>query len=292
MGMMRKIVTIPGPGGVVRAVCALATALILAQCDRVEPGSATKVPAAAPTPPTQDPVVVIGPPPPRAALTRADLLAAASAAASAYAAGQPQTGESLVGRGFSVRIAFGCTGPAASEEAGAPDGMARWSWSRDGRKARLTMTPADLTGSPLVAAAGSEAPWEAVEGFWAPRPWMMSEDCPRAGGEPSSSGGTAASPQTVALAAVYEKGGSRIGRRSGRAYAFTRRFETGQTPSAPEDGYRLRLEGRLVGFPGGRAVRCQADNPDQRPVCVVAVVLDRVSYEEATGALLSEWRPG
>jgi hypothetical protein len=291
MGMMRKIVTIPGPGGVVRGVCALAAALMLAQCDQVETETTGPTPATAPASSASDPVVVIGPPTPRAALTRADILTAASAAASAYAAGQPQSGESLVGRRFSVRIAFGCTGPAASEAAGAPDGLARWSWSRDGRAARLSMTPVDWTGSAL-AAAEPESPWEAVEGFWAPRPWMMSEDCPRLEGDSLSSDGTGVSPQTVALAAVFEKGGSRIGRRSGRAYAFTRRFEAGQTPSAPEDGYRLRLEGRLAAFPDGRAVRCQADNPDQRPVCVVAVALDRVAYEEASGALLSEWRPG
>ena len=275
-----------------RGVSLAAAALLLAQCDRPDQATApTDHPVETFAPPAE-PVPAPAPPKPRAALTRSDILGASAAAASAYASGQPSTGENLVGRSFSVRIAFGCAGPAVDTEGKAADGLARWTWSRDGRAARLSMTPADWTGSPLLAAAGTELPWEAVEGFWTPRPWMMSEDCPRTEAEPSSAGGTEVSPQTVALAAVYEKGGSRIGRRSGRAYAFTRRFEAGQTPLAPEGGYRLRLEGRLVAFPGGRAVRCQADNPDQRPTCVVAVALDRVAFEDVAGGLLSEWRPG
>ena len=53
------------------------------------------------------------------------------------------------------------------------------------------------------------------------------------------------------------------------------------------------LEGRLGAFPDGRTIRCHAEGPDQRPVCVAAVQLDRVAFEDgASGATLSEWRKG
>ena len=65
-----------------------------------------------------------------------------------------------------------------------------------------------------------------------------------------------------------------------------------QPPPAPTGGYRLILEGRMSAFADGRAIRCRASSPDQRPVCIGAVQLDRVAFEDAGGAVLSEWRPG
>jgi hypothetical protein len=96
----------------------------------------------------------------------------------------------------------------------------------------------------------------------------------------------------VGIAAVFEAGGSRIGRRNGRAYTFTVRSQNGEVLTPPAGGYRLLLEGRVVGFLGGRAIRCRAPGPDHRPVCVTAVQLDKVAFEDATGGVISEWRPG
>jgi hypothetical protein len=97
----------------------------------------------------------------------------------------------------------------------------------------------------------------------------------------------------VGLAAVFTSEDSRVGRRDGRAYAFTIR-PTGDTPlAAPAAGYRVVLEGRLTSFPDGRAIRCRASSPDQRPVCIAAMRLDRVAFTNAdSSVLLSEWRPG
>jgi len=39
-------------------------------------------------------------------------------------------------------------------------------------------------------------------------------------------------------------------------------------------------------------VKCVQKDAESRPVCVAALRLDRLAFEDgATGALLSEWRP-
>ncbi len=267
---------------------------MLVQCDRnasQEPPLTTEAPAEAPTP---TPVLAAKP---VSALTRGELVSAAGQAASAYARGQvPTEIDPLVGRGFAVRIPFGCMGPSEAVESTATDGVARWSWGHDRKTILISLTPSDWTGSALTIQPGlaaTAAPaWEAVEGFWVPRPWLAAETCPDVLSDPLRTGPGPASPQTVGIAAVFEAGGSRVGRRNGRAYTFTVRPQ-GETPvTAPTAGYRLLLEGRIVGFPDGRAMRCQAAGFDQRPVCVAAVQLDKVAIEDAAGATLSEWRPG
>ena len=132
--------------------------------------------------------------------------------------------------------------------------------------------------------------WETVEGFWIPRPWLASDACPGVLRDPLQGGVAVPSPYTVGLAAVFPTGSSRVGQRNGRAYSYSIRAE-GDQPLAPAaDGYRLVLEGRVVGFPGGRAIRCRTASPDQRPVCIAAIQLDRVAFESATGDVLGQWR--
>jgi hypothetical protein len=221
------------------------------------------------------------------ALTRDDLLNAATLAASAYAAGQPSSVEdALVGRTFSVRIPFGCDGSASpdSEE----PGVAHWRRADDGKGIQLRMLPADWKAAAMITQAGAGDKWEAVEGFWIPRPWLASESCPKIKGDPLQTG-SIATRQTLGLAAVFEAGGSRVFRRAERAYQFTIRDKEAQAPS-PQDGYRLLLEGRIEAFPSGRAVQCRASSPNERPVCVVASRLDRVAFETSEGAMLAEWR--
>ena len=277
-----------------RAAVVSVASLLLVQCDRQTeptPIEATEAPVAE-SAPAATPVT----PQPLAALTRVELVSAAGQAASSYAQGLTTTDtDPLVGRAFAVRIPFGCNGPSSAEsgaDAGG-DGIARWSWGPERKTIQLSVTPGDWTASALTVQPGpasAAAPWEAVEGFWVPRPWVAAESCPTVQGDPLQTAQTAASPQTVGIAAVFETGGSRIGRRNGRAYAFTVRPDGDQPLAAPTGGYRLVLEGRVVGFPGGRALRCRAPGPDQRPVCVVAVQLDKVTFEDAAGATLSAWR--
>lgn len=264
-------------------VALAASGLILTACQ----GESEKTP---PPPPATEPDAAPAPPPPPV-LSRADLIQAAEAAASAYAAGGGPDRDSLSGRRFSVRQVFGCQGPAPVAAEDAPgDGLGRWSWGAERKTLRLSLTPGDWTQSALIA--GGSADWEAVEGFWLNRPWLRVEGCPAGQGDPLASGPVAPSPQTVGLAAVHEQDSSRLGRRNGRAYSFVVRGEGDQPAVAPAGGYRLVLEGRLTAFADGRAFRCRASSPDQRPVCIAAAQIDRVAFEDAAGAVLSEWRPG
>lgn len=263
--------------------------LVLTGCDRRSPGPSANIADEVPPPPLPKKL-----PAPVPALARGDLVTAAGRAASAYAEGKPPEGtDPLVGRTFVVRIAFGCSGPAPGPVPdGAPSGLASWSPGPDGKTIELRMTPGEWAGSALIA-GGTDAPaWEAVEGFWIPRPWLTSESCPVVKGDPLQTGEVSAAPQTLGLAAIFEEGGSRIGRRNGRAYAFTVRAADDAPLRPPRQGYRLVLEGRIASFPNGRAIRCRAAGPDQRPVCVVAAKLDRVAFEDAQGTMLSEWRSG
>lgn len=266
-------------------VALAASGLILAACDRETPPQAGAEPPAEPAP-AAAPAPVLVP-----AMDRAALLEALDEAAAAYAAGRSREGsDPLVGRQFSIRSAFGCTAPDPRPAEAAGDGLAHWAWG-DGRETiQLSLTPGDWSDTALIGGA-MDSHWEAVEGFWIPRPWMTAESCPQIKPDPLA-GPTAASPRTAGLAAVFETGGSRLGRRNGRAYSYTVRGDGDAPVVRPVDGWRVVMEGRFAAFPEGRAIRCRAAGPDQRPVCVAAVQLDRVAFQNADGAVLSEWRTG
>ncbi|CAL1692434.1 hypothetical protein MMB232_02601 [Brevundimonas subvibrioides] len=268
----------------------------VARCDRDRSADAGAVEAPevvetpAPTPSLPGPVVA-------PILDRAGLINAAARAASAYASGQVAAGaDPLVGRPFSVVTPFAC-GPLPdvavedTADRSAPPGLARATWGPDRKTVRLTLDPADWTRSPLIAGPNVESGWEAVEGFWVPRPWLATTDCPAltASQTPAVTGAPAV--QTVGLAAVFEQDASRVARRNGRAYSFTVRPPSDSVPvSLPPRGYRVVIEGRIGAFADGRAFRCRAAGPDQRPVCIAAMSLDRVAFTRADGEVLSEWR--
>lgn len=266
----------------VKSLISLALAAALAGCEPRAPADAVPAPAPEPAPPPQT-----GPAMP---LGRADLIGAAAAAAGAHAAGvAPGEGDPLVGRNFSVRLPFGCGGPASAETPPV-EGLAQARWQSPEREALLlTLTPADWTAAPIIT--GSGVAWEVVEGHWIDRPWLLEDRCPTVRVDPLRLGAAYVEPPSVGLAAVHPEGGSRLSRRDGRAYRFVIRGPAGGTPRLPPDGFRLRLEGRIDAFPNGRAFRCDAPGPDARPVCVAAVALDRVAFETPDGATLSEWRP-
>lgn len=263
-------------------IALLTTAPLLAQCDRDK--------AAEPAAPPPETAAVMAPQP-APTLDRTAFLGAAAAAAAAYAEGAAPGRDSLAGRTFSIVTAFGCSGPAPETTAGA-DGRARWSWIDDQSAIRLSASPGDWTGSALIATADAAPDWEAVEGFWITRPWIPAGGCPSVRRDPLLSGPPAASPETVGLAAVHTARSSRLTRRNGRPYTHVVRGESDAAATPSPGGYRLRLEGRLTAFPDGRAFRCRAAGPDQRPVCIAAAQLDRVAFETPDGVVLSEWRPG
>lgn len=269
----------PRLGAVLAAAVGLAA---LAGCER-------KPAPAAPAAPALPPASNLPPP----SVQRADLLGAIDAARAAYAAGEADPSATLAGRRFSVRQAFGCAGPAAA----APPGQARWAWDRAHKAIEISLTPADWTTAPVLAGPnGAGGGWEAVEGFWLTWPWLRGDACPAPPMLPVTPAGETPPPAPPAaaphagLAAVFAAGGSRIGRRDGRAYAFTLRGEP--TAEIPLGGYRLLIEGRLTAFPDGRVIRCRAASADAEPVCIAAAEVDRVAVEDAGGKLLREWRPG
>lgn len=278
---------------VARLAMASVLALGLTQCDRepreqpvdAEPIIETPVPEPDIAPPTT--------------LDRTAFLGAISRAGSTYATGVAPSGiDPLVGRTFAIRLPFGCDRPApavtADSDRGVADaGLPTVTWGPENRTLVLSLTPENWSDSALIIGSGAANRWEAVEGFWVTRPWLGSEACPTIARDPLMGGAAQADPQTVGLASVHETNSSRLGRRDGQAYRFTVRGEDGRTPTPSPMGYRVVLEGRFASFPDGRAIRCRAAGIDQRPVCIAAVQLDRVAFEDgSSGSVLSEWRPG
>lgn len=302
-----------------RVAAAITNILILSACDR-DPAPPPVTEPSEPPPTVQT-----------TTLSRAEIVAALSLAASAHAVGAPPgDAATIAGRTFSIRLPFGCFGAAEAGNARAlevaGDGLASWTWSADRTTQTLSLTPVDWTRSTLLLDAGATPNWDFVEGYWIARPWLEGDACPSrppaspavapaadvAGGgaqdaaedadaaETDAAQAGDASPTAVAsppppftagLASIRAEDASRVGRRQGEPYSFTVRAAADAPLAAPADGYRVVLQGRISTFPDGHAVRCSSQNPNRRPVCVAAVVLDSVAFETAEGQRLSEWRP-
>lgn len=286
-----------GKGNRGRFAAAAGVVILLQACT---PRSEPEVePKAAPSPPPAAPAIPTPPPP----LGRAELLQAVEAAQAAYAAGEayPAAAAGLADRRFSVRLPFGCHGPSAE------DG---YTFDAERRTLRLSVAPRTWTEAAWARDLVGTPTTETIEGFWIRRPWLPAESCPAVGPtSPALEAGARAaagpadadaavpaaprpmaadSPETVGLAQVFEKGGSRLQRRGGRAYEVTRKLEADEVPGV--GGFRLVLEGRIAPGPDNRPVNCRGDNPDRRPVCLVRVELERVAFENAGGEMLAEWR--
>ncbi|HYG27633.1 MAG TPA: hypothetical protein VD906_12070 [Caulobacteraceae bacterium] len=251
----------------------LAAALLFGRPEPEEP------PPAKPGP---EPLVVDTQPLPLPAppLNRAELIAAAARAASAVATGKPPPTEdaALVGRAFRVAIPFGCAGPTDAESPGPS-----WSLDEERQTIKLTARPQLWTKEPWVAELAGQADIEAVEGFWLPRPWLLTADCPTT----TLVGGAAG--EELGLAVFFDADSSRLLRRGDRPYEHV--MNVPAAGATPANGYRLVLAGRITGYEGGEPVRCRVVDPARRPVCLFAVSLDRVAFEDpAGGDTIAEWR--
>ncbi len=237
-------------------------------------------PAAAPPAPVAAPAA----PPKVLAATRGDLLSAAAQAADAYASGGAAgAGQALVGRRFRVRLTFGCGGPAADPGSA----QAYYQYDPANRTLRLVARPAIWTDLPLVRAAPTPAAIESVEGFWLPRPWLSSEGCPTRRTIAPPATPTPVETQTLGLAMLHVADASRVERRGERAYEHVVKLPAAEVD--PAQTYGLVLEGRISGFADGAAIHCWSESAEHRPVCLYAVDIDRVAFEDDRSVVLADW---
>lgn len=256
-------------------------------------------------------------------LDRASLLAAVAEAASAAASGEqlPETVRSLDGRQFEVRIRFGCRGPAT--ELG--DRWLAWSFDPESRRIRVQAKPTIAIDDPLVEEISGEE-FEAVEGFWLPRPWLLSPVCPAGAAvqrsadgamepgsdqrqsrqspdrqqavrppEEDSSGGQQAEPEPapprIGIAQFFTDQDPRTRRRDSRPYQASHTLAKDKAISS--QGYNLVLSGRLRALPGRGVIQCVSRGADTPPECIVSAEFLRVWIEQpGTRDVIAEWGGG
>lgn len=249
-------------------------------------------------------------PRPAARLDRAALLSAVAIAASAAASGaDTREGQRhLDGSIFELSIRFGCTGPSKALR----DEAFGWDLDQAKRRLRVRAMPTISMEDELVARFAVNN-FEAVEGFWIPRPWMLDPVCPvsptlnqslrdvnektpvRVSREKTADkdqSGTAVTPQRIwpriGIAQFFTSTESRTQRRLTRAYEASKTIEQGKPIGS--DGFNLVLSGRLKALPGGNVIACSASLPDAPPDCVISADFDRVWIERPESEeVIAEW---
>ena len=248
------------------------------------PSAIAPTPAAtlAPTPePAREPAASPG------VLGRSDLLALAGRAADEAAAGRAPAGDSddLDGRRFELRLPFGCDGPAGEDSRA---GM-RWRYDADAKALRINVTPT-LWPAEEWRVASPPSGVGTIKGFWIARPWTSSEDCPverepvaPLGAEPVTLPG-----QTLAIGQALPAEALE-GARDRETYDAVVRLPEDELDASR--GFRLRISGRVARTGEAGTVRCrQPLGPEQRPVCLIGVVMDEVAIENpAGGETLATW---
>ena len=265
-------------------------------------------------------------PRPQPPIDRASLLAAVTEAASATASGEqmPQSVRSLDGRQFEFRIRFGCRGPATDLQ----ERWLGWSFDAEERRIRVRAAPTIAKSDPLVGRIGAEQ-FEAVEGFWIPRPWLLQPVCPAAAAVQSATDGAPAGAPSdrnagdekgrqplqasratgpvpadesevdealpivrrIGIAQFFTSDDARTGRRDTRAYEAAHTLAEGQAISS--QGYNLVLAGRLRAIPGRGVVHCSTRGADTPPECLVSVEFLRVWIEQPdTREVIARWGGG
>lgn len=272
------------------------------------PEPVAPAPIAAPAPEPEP-----GPSPSRGVFGRSDFIMLAAKAADAMAAGGDTRFQldEADGRRFSLRLPFGCDGPAPKDS----KASMRWRYDPDAKALRLHVA---VVAWPLEEWSPESPPAEAdtaegglIEGFWIERPWTSSESCPPAGtgaaapdaeaavrkgsvpavekdagkDTPPDSGAAAPLDRTLALGQVLPAGS----KRDSQIYDAVVKVAKGDLDTSK--AFSLRISGRISRMPSGGTVQCrQPGGPEQRPACLVGVVIDEVAIENpATGATLATW---
>jgi hypothetical protein len=270
----------------------LAALAFLGACQQPQAEDNVQQPAA--EPPEQLPSV-----PRLDSLDRGAILAAVAQAASAHAAGADDGGtqRALDGRQFELRIRFGCKGPSTALR----EQWLGWSFDEESRTLRVRARPTLAGEDPLVQELGGSG-FEAVEGFWIPRPWLLQPICPATSALQAAPLDDAAQqearvdeplPRTprIGIAQFFSETDPRTGRRSMRPYEAVKTLGPG-TPLASQ-GFDLVLSGRLKALPDKRVIACAAKGAQSPPDCIISADFDRVRIE-APGAqeVIAEWSSG
>ncbi|MBA2466759.1 MAG: hypothetical protein H0V46_04050 [Sphingomonas sp.] len=276
----------------------IAALVSLAACQPPQPEENQQ--QSAPQPVPELPIV-----PRSESLDRAAILAAVAQAASANAAGADDKAaqRALDGRQFEFRIRFGCRGPSTNLR----DQWLGWSFDSENNTLRVRARPTLAAEEPLVQALGG-AGFEAVEGFWIPRPWLLQPVCPansaiesataEATGEAEKS---PAQPEPITeplpgsprlgLAQFFSDTDPRTGRRSMRPYEAVKTLEASRPIGS--QGFDLVLSGRLKALPDKRVIACVAKGAQSAPECIVSADFDRVRIETPDAEdVIAEWTSG
>ncbi|HUE79034.1 MAG TPA: hypothetical protein VMN38_05335 [Sphingomicrobium sp.] len=256
-------------------------------------------------------------PRPQPPLDRAGLFAAVAQAASAEASGADDTEaqRALDGRQFELRIRFGCKGPSSALR----EEWLGWSFDRESRTLRVRARPTLSAEENLVLELGGDQ-FEAVEGFWIPRPWLLTPACPataavsskpaapaadgalaKAAAEPAPARAAAVPDEPITepvpkwprtgIAQFYTETDSRTGRRDMRPYEAVKTLEKDQPIGS--QGFNLVLSGRLKALPDKGVIACVAKGADSPPECIVSADFDRVWIERPDSReLIAEWGGG
>lgn len=257
---------------------------------------------------TPPPLIPLPEPP----LDRAALLGAIAKAASAHATGANDTEAQrlLDGKPFELRIRFGCRGPSND----LPSEQFGWSYDRKKATLRVRATPTISQQDEVAARIGGEA-FEAIEGFWLARPWLLEAACPAtaavkpappppataaAPAKPAADAAEdpdepAAAPPSIlpklGIAQFFTSTDSRTRQRSMRPYEAVKTLESNEPVGS--QGFDLVLSGRLQALPDKRIIACVTSGADLPPSCIVSVDFDRVRIERADNReMVAEWGSG
>lgn len=270
----------------------LAAVTFLAACQQPQEQGNVQQPAA-------EPAAELPSVPRLASLDRSAIFSAVAQAASAHAAGTDDSAaqRTLDGRQFELRIRFGCRGPSTALR----EEWLGWSFDEASRTLRVRARPTLAGEDPLVQELSGGA-FEAVEGFWIPRPWLLQPICPATSAveaapldEMAEQAAKIDEPSPrwprMGIAQFFAETDPRTARRSMRPYEAVKTLG----PGAPigSQGFDLVLSGRLKALPDNRVIACSAKGPQNPPECVVSADFDRV-WIEASGSeeVIAEWSSG
>lgn len=249
-------------------------------------------------------------------MDRAAILSAVAMAASATAAGtdDSEANRLLDGKPFEFRIRFGCRGPSPDLQ----EAMFGWTLDRESGTLRVRATPTISADGQIVQRIAGED-FEAAEGFWVPRPWLLQPACPAAAAvrpapaeqkAETDAAANAAGNQSaqvpapvedeqetespppawpkVGIAQFFRDTDPRTGRRGMQPYETVKTLDPAKPISS--QGFNLVISGRLRALPGRRVIACVSRGADTPPDCIVSARIDRVRLERPDSKeILAEW---